>query len=144
MKYEDLSDRELRIEIAKRHGWYQMTIDNETFFLPLESSHYDRIGATFHDGIPSYMEDWTRNIAQAWQLINHVRNDFDLVRISVELNDTDREWTTRFYFIGNIISASSQTACRSICIAYLYWMDKVDGKMRELARNQRLNHNESI
>lgn len=112
---DDLDD--LRLKIAERYGWVNIK----------KSPFGEGIFGFLPDGKPSFIPDWTRDIATAWELVEELRVE-EGCDIVIEVWDRTPPRTT----VRVMVESSNHspqyhgrgaTAPEAICRAWLAWKE---------------------
>ena len=116
MNYATMTDKELRLEVAKRKGWSihyaeECNYDAGTIYYTSPSGD---IFSTKFGYTP--LENWPTDIASAWGLVEEMK--VDVVGIAW---DTDH-WAVDLW-ISRWLRCTNAICSRAICEAWLAWKD---------------------
>ena len=110
-----MTNDEINAKIAPLQGWTEMPNEFYSWQKPIGSS-----GVHCRDSAP----DYTDSMQYAWELVDEItRQD----GYSVEVRDNGRSFNSVCVITedGGIITvASSDTASRAICLAYIAWKER--------------------
>jgi hypothetical protein len=139
MDYQELTDDELSIEIAKTKGWRAMTWINQpnSWTLVNQGSENKSKGyATESEAWAALREVcpiWPKSYEAAWELLEEMNQDEELRPIELNFYAPGDGYGIYVGFFNKKI-ANAATAMRAICIAYLNWKTKkeigIDGLQR--------------
>lgn len=118
MTYAELTDDELRLEVAKRCGWTDIiSVDGEDWIGLPPNGNYD--------GMLSHFPDYPHDLTAAIALLESIGAEYNITKVTYDAPSPIYEVIIfgRNPVNGDDYVSTADTLPRAACVAWLEWME---------------------